>query len=59
MGNRKKKKNTEQNKKKHKFWLMPVNKIKLLYIFVPNLRETYLFGKKKGLFSVMAAEKLI
>ena len=34
-------------KQKSKFWLMRMHQIKIFYIFVPNLGEIYLFGKKK------------
>ena len=33
-------------KKQSKFWLMRMHQIKIFYIFVPNLGEIYLFGKK-------------
>ena len=34
--------------KKSKFWLMRMHQIKISYIFVPNLRELYLFGFKQN-----------
>ena len=44
------KQKTKQNKKS-KFRLMRMHQIKIFYIFVPNLGEIYLFGKKKIGFS--------
>ena len=41
---------SHQQRVKFKFWLMHVPNIKMLYIFVSNLGEIYLFAKRNNYF---------